>query len=224
MNEHTKQPNPAADSFRSLPTSMVVGALATNCWLYPLIEPGPHEQEQPCAVIDPDADPDMIIARMKRFRLYHRYVLLTHGHFDHVAALPGLVSHFSHEGRALEIAIHHADASSLGPDCPGFWGSAGSFPVWFYYGISGDSPAGRRPGTAGGAAFFLPPRFRQPRLPLGSPKRPAFQPGHSEQRRSKQRFYPGLCGPGLAAWGVCPGCGEAPYAGRWGTGPLGRRH
>ncbi|MDR0628881.1 MAG: MBL fold metallo-hydrolase [Treponema sp.] len=98
---------------------MVVGALATNCWLYPLIEPGPHEQEHPCAVIDPGADPEVIIARMKRFRLYPRYVLLTHGHFDHVAALPGLVSHFSHEGRALEIAIHHADASSLGPEAYG---------------------------------------------------------------------------------------------------------
>ncbi|MDR0722527.1 MAG: MBL fold metallo-hydrolase [Treponema sp.] len=118
MNEHTKQPNQTADSFRISPASIVVGALATNCWLYPLIEPGPvpHEQDQPCAVIDPGADPDVIIARLKRFQLYPKYVLLTHGHFDHVAGIPGLVSHFSHTGKALEIAIHHADASYLGPE------------------------------------------------------------------------------------------------------------
>lgn len=96
-----------------------VGALATNCWLYPLPEafavPG-QESRQPCAVIDPGADADMIIARMEQFNLYPWGILLTHGHFDHLAAVPALVSHYKSSSKlTLEIAIHRGDASSLGP-------------------------------------------------------------------------------------------------------------
>ncbi|MDR2394944.1 MAG: MBL fold metallo-hydrolase [Treponema sp.] len=132
MHEPTQQPNQGVPSFR-IPHPVVVGALATNCWLYPLIEPIPG-QDTPCAVIDPGADPDVIIARMKRLQLYPQFVLLTHGHFDHLAALPGLVSHFSHlfhKGEGLEIGIHQEDAPYLGTEAysthrTAFWAAAGS--------------------------------------------------------------------------------------------------
>ncbi|MDR1030914.1 MAG: MBL fold metallo-hydrolase [Treponema sp.] len=131
MYEHTNQPNKPVDAARISPRVIVVGALATNCWLYPIekketIESHPDSKEprKPCAVIDPGADPELIIAQMERLHLYPAYILLTHGHFDHLAALPGLFSYFSSSSSssgspssdALEIAIHHEDAPYLGPE------------------------------------------------------------------------------------------------------------
>jgi glyoxylase-like metal-dependent hydrolase (beta-lactamase superfamily II) len=93
---------------------IVVGAIATNCWIYSPEEPGTLPAE--CAVIDPGADPKVILARLKRHNLRPRYILLTHGHFDHIAALPDLVQALSADGgpRPL-IAIHQADGTYLGP-------------------------------------------------------------------------------------------------------------
>jgi glyoxylase-like metal-dependent hydrolase (beta-lactamase superfamily II) len=63
-------------------------------------------------VIDPGDQAPVIIARMERLRLYPRMILLTHGHFDHLAALPDLAA-YAQDG--VEIAIHPGDADSLGP-------------------------------------------------------------------------------------------------------------
>jgi glyoxylase-like metal-dependent hydrolase (beta-lactamase superfamily II) len=88
----------------------VVGAIATNCWIYawdaPTGEPGD------CAVIDPGADAETIIARLERLRLRPRYILLTHGHFDHIAALPALAA--ACRDGPLTIAIHREDRDYLG--------------------------------------------------------------------------------------------------------------
>ncbi|MDR2103163.1 MAG: MBL fold metallo-hydrolase [Treponema sp.] len=94
---------------------IVVGAFAVNCWLYPLDDAsgGPS---RPCIVIDPGASADIIITRMDKLNLYLRYILLTHGHFDHIAALPALAAHAAGTwGPSAEIAIHRADAPYLGP-------------------------------------------------------------------------------------------------------------
>jgi glyoxylase-like metal-dependent hydrolase (beta-lactamase superfamily II) len=47
---------------------------------------------------------------MKKLNLHLRYILLTHGHFDHVAALPYLAEAFPQ----AVIAIHREDAAYLG--------------------------------------------------------------------------------------------------------------
>jgi glyoxylase-like metal-dependent hydrolase (beta-lactamase superfamily II) len=114
---------------------IVVGAIATNCWIVPLdetipgadasasaisgcavIDPGADASASAisgCAVIDPGADAGVIIARLERLNLYPRYILLTHGHFDHIAALPELARAFA-GAPAPVIAIHREDAAYLG--------------------------------------------------------------------------------------------------------------
>jgi glyoxylase-like metal-dependent hydrolase (beta-lactamase superfamily II) len=88
---------------------LVVGAIATNCWIYTW----ENSPEGECAVIDPGADPKVIISRLNRLNLRPRYILLTHGHFDHIAALPGLAAAYKDYGPI--IAIHRDDREYLGP-------------------------------------------------------------------------------------------------------------
>jgi glyoxylase-like metal-dependent hydrolase (beta-lactamase superfamily II) len=94
---------------------IVVGAIATNCWIFTISE-GTNKSPGECAVFDPGADPGVIIAQLKRHNLYPKYILLTHGHFDHIAALPALVTAFSGAEKSPLIAIHHNDREYLGPE------------------------------------------------------------------------------------------------------------
>jgi glyoxylase-like metal-dependent hydrolase (beta-lactamase superfamily II) len=87
---------------------LVVGAIATNCWIY-----SRDESTNECAVIDPGADPDVIISRLRRLNLRPRYILLTHGHFDHIAALPDLAA--AYQDNPPVIAIHRDDSQYIGP-------------------------------------------------------------------------------------------------------------
>jgi glyoxylase-like metal-dependent hydrolase (beta-lactamase superfamily II) len=98
---------------------ITVGDIATNCWMYPLAE---HELPaatpagfSPCALIDPGAEAERIIARLDNLNLVPVYILLTHGHFDHIAALPAIAAHYRRDGRQYpRIAIHADDAGYLG--------------------------------------------------------------------------------------------------------------
>jgi len=91
-------------------THLSVGLLATNCWIYPL-------GEKEAAVIDPGAEEDLIISTLNKLNLNPRYILLTHGHFDHIAALPELAAVYSGNSQiAPQIAIHRMDSKYLGAD------------------------------------------------------------------------------------------------------------
>jgi glyoxylase-like metal-dependent hydrolase (beta-lactamase superfamily II) len=90
---------------------LVVGSIATNCWIYAWDTPGIGTGE--CAVIDPGADPGAIISRLEGLKLRPRYILLTHGHFDHIAALPALADRYRDSSPV--IAIHRDDRDYLGP-------------------------------------------------------------------------------------------------------------
>jgi glyoxylase-like metal-dependent hydrolase (beta-lactamase superfamily II) len=100
---------------------ITVGDIETNCWIYPLnipsLEDADNSNEQaegysPCVVIDPGAEGSRIAAFLDQHKLFPQYILLTHGHFDHIGAVPFLAKKYSKAG----IAIHSADAEYLGPD------------------------------------------------------------------------------------------------------------
>jgi len=93
--------------------NIVVGAIATNCWIYPISQglSGLPNGASPCAVIDPGEEGDRIVALLDQLNLFPAHILLTHGHFDHIAAVPALAAKYR-----PEIAVHAADAEYLGPD------------------------------------------------------------------------------------------------------------
>jgi len=90
-------------------TQLIVGPLSTNCWIYPL-------GEKEAVVIDPGAEEGLIISTLNKLNLFPRYILLTHGHFDHIAALPEFAAACSVYQKAPEIAIHRLDSKYLGAD------------------------------------------------------------------------------------------------------------
>lgn len=57
------------------------GPLATNCYI--LID----EETKESAVIDPGGDADKLISAIERNEAKVKYILLTHGHFDHTGAV-----------------------------------------------------------------------------------------------------------------------------------------
>lgn len=62
----------------------VVGIYAENCYIVADLE------SQECVVIDPGADFKRIISRVNEKNFKVKYILLTHGHFDHIGAVTEL--------------------------------------------------------------------------------------------------------------------------------------
>lgn len=78
----------------------VVGELSTNCYLLKSGEEG--------VIVDPGAEGEWIVKRVEDLELKIKYVLNTHGHFDHIAA-----NDFIRERTAAKVAIHNLDAENL---------------------------------------------------------------------------------------------------------------
>ena len=81
-----------------------VGPIGTNCYLLE------DEKTHVAAVIDPGDEAGRILQVIKDDGVDVKYILLTHGHYDHTTAVPEL-----HQALPqAEIYIHKADANGAG--------------------------------------------------------------------------------------------------------------
>ncbi|MBM7582296.1 glyoxylase-like metal-dependent hydrolase (beta-lactamase superfamily II) [Caldicoprobacter guelmensis] len=82
--------------------TMPVGELAANCYIVYC------KNTMRAVVIDPGAEGQSILNRIQHEGVKVEYILLTHGHFDHIGAVKFLKEH-------LEscVAIHAGDAPAL---------------------------------------------------------------------------------------------------------------
>jgi len=77
---------------------LIVGPLFSNCYI--VWDDGVNEG----VVIDPGDDADVLLKRVKELDISVRYILATHGHFDHVGAVMPLKREFK-----VEFLAHKGD-------------------------------------------------------------------------------------------------------------------
>ena len=80
---------------------LVVGPLETNCFLVI------NEKDKKCIIIDPGFDSDKIIAEIEENSLEPDVILLTHTHFDHIAAVKDLQDKYNIDLYFLEVEEEH---------------------------------------------------------------------------------------------------------------------
>lgn len=79
-----------------------VGPLETNCYIIA------DEKSRIAAIIDPGGEADKIINAVNEAELDVKYIFLTHGHGDHIAALKEV-----RDATGAAIVIHEEDAHML---------------------------------------------------------------------------------------------------------------
>ena len=80
--------------------SLVVGEVAANCYI---VE---NTATQECFVVDPGGEGERIIRQIGERKPVA--VLLTHAHFDHIAAADAVCSHYQ-----IPLYVHQGDAAQL---------------------------------------------------------------------------------------------------------------
>lgn len=86
---------------------MQVGPIGTNCYI--LEDESAHQ----AAVIDPGGDAPRLLAALKRLDV--RYILLTHGHYDHTGAAAELAAAFPQAAVYIHERDYHDADPSLFP-------------------------------------------------------------------------------------------------------------
>ena len=80
---------------------LVVGELQENCFVL-------FDENKNAFVVDPGTSSDIIIEAIEKNNLNIKYILLTHGHFDHVGAVAGLKKKFN-----APVYLHKNDKNFL---------------------------------------------------------------------------------------------------------------
>jgi glyoxylase-like metal-dependent hydrolase (beta-lactamase superfamily II) len=81
--------------------TLVVGYVKTNCYIV-------YDDSGNAVVIDPGENARAILDFLDRNSLKLRYIFLTHGHFDHILAVPDLK-----DATGAKVVISEADAACL---------------------------------------------------------------------------------------------------------------
>ena len=82
--------------------TLAVGPIMANCFIVGC------ENTKSAVVIDPGDEADKILIALAESRLTVKYIINTHGHFDHVGANKRMK-----EATGADILIHKADAGML---------------------------------------------------------------------------------------------------------------
>lgn len=82
--------------------ALEVGPIMANCYIIGC------EKTKTAAVIDPGDEADRILMQLAEEKLTLKYIINTHGHFDHVGGNHGLK-----EASGADVIIHQADAAML---------------------------------------------------------------------------------------------------------------
>lgn len=81
---------------------MESGKFASNCYLVY------EENSKESIVIDPGLEASEVIAKVKELDLKPKYIILTHGHVDHIMGVKGIKEYFN-----IPVAIHKQDKNML---------------------------------------------------------------------------------------------------------------
>ena len=82
--------------------AMTVGSFLSNCYIIG------SETTKEAAIIDPGADFDRIVSKLKEHGLTPTMIILTHAHGDHIGAVNDLVEKYG-----AKVYIHKDDAEAL---------------------------------------------------------------------------------------------------------------
>ena len=82
--------------------TLPVGALSTNCYILAC------ENTLEAAIIDPGDEPDRILNQINENKLTIKYIINTHGHWDHIGAVESIKNKVG-----AEILIHKEDNHML---------------------------------------------------------------------------------------------------------------
>ena len=78
--------------------TLVVGPLAVNCYIFGC------EKTHQAAIVDPGDEADQILSVVKKLDCRVKYILLTHGHIDHLSQIPILKNKLK-----AEFLMHEQD-------------------------------------------------------------------------------------------------------------------